>query len=76
MHLVGHTVQRFEVIEDFNLVVVACFSENDESEESPCVLVLDTVTTKILQKISFKPLEYPSAIAWHNFGVGVVEGTL
>ena len=67
-------MQRFEVVESYNLVIVACFSEKDESGESPCVLVIDTVTTKTLQQISYKPLEYPSAISWHTFD-GVGEAT-
>ena len=33
LRLPGHTVQRFEVVEAFNMVLAACFSEDDESEE-------------------------------------------
>jgi len=69
--LPGHTVQRIEVIESYNLVLAACFSEDDSSEEKPCVLAIDIVTAKILQKIEFKAREYPSALSWHTFdGVG------
>ncbi len=59
------------------MVLAACFSENDDSDEKPCVLAIDTGTRKILQKISFKPREYPSALSWHTFdGVGEAEPKL
>lgn len=64
-------MQRFEVVESYNLVIAVCFSESDESEEVPCVLVTDMQTKKILQKITYADKEYPSAVAWHTFdGVG------
>ena len=56
------------MIESYNLIIAACFSDSDESDEAPCVLVIDLCTTKILQEIKYKPLEYPSAISWHSFG--------
>ena len=35
------------------------------------MLVIDTQTKKVLQRITYAPREYPSAIAWHTFdGVG------
>ena len=74
LRLPGHTVQRFEVVEAFNLVIAACFSESDETNEQPCVLVCDMQTTKVFQKITFKPREYPSAVSWHTFD-GVGEST-
>ena len=48
VRLPGHTVQRFAVIESYNLIVAACFSESDESNERPSLLVIDLQTTKVL----------------------------
>ena len=68
-------MQRFEVVEAFNLVVAACFSESNESDEQPCLLVIDIQTTKILQRISYAAREYPSAVACHTFsGIGEDNG--
>ena len=40
-------------------------------------MAIDTGTRKILQKIEFKPREYPSALSWHTFdGVGEAEPKL
>jgi len=55
------------VIESYYLVLAACFSEREDCGERPCLLVLDLVTGKILQRVTFKEREYPSAIAWHVF---------
>jgi len=74
LRLPGHTVQRFDVVESYNLVLAACFSESDESEEVPCLLLIDIQTTKILQKITYAPREYPSAVSWHTFD-GIGEAT-
>ena len=66
-------MQRFAVIESFNLIVAACFGDSDsiDSSEKPCLLVIDLQTTKVLQKIHFAEREYPSAVTWHTFdGMG------
>ena len=79
IRLQGHTVQRIEVVEEFNLVIAACFNEEEEAAtdqtgedglverenetDAACLLVIDLLTGKTLQKLAFAENEYPSAIA-------------
>jgi hypothetical protein len=30
--LAGHTVQKFEIVEEYNLIFCACFSDGDKDE--------------------------------------------
>jgi hypothetical protein len=76
---VGHTkpicppceqIHKFEYVVHLNLIFAVCFDPKNYSEKTSCLLVIDTLTGKTVQKVEYPANELPNSLACAVVGEG------